>query len=111
MSHETVGCGAMPVPLPGWRVDGVAGPDLDQVSTAGLDPAHALGDMDRLAHGMGMPRVAGPRREADGADAHPRGLRAADDHIDPGVADEPVAIRRAGSRRTPRVPAAPRTHR
>ena len=55
----------MPVILSRLEVDPVARPDeLDRTALA-LTQAHALGDEDRLAVGMGVPRGAGARCEVN----------------------------------------------
>jgi len=55
MRHEVVGCGAMPMPLIGRRVDNVACADLDDLTTPGLDEALSLGDIEGLADRVGVP--------------------------------------------------------
>src|SRR6188472_117389 len=88
--HEVVGCGAMPVPLAGRRMDRVAGANLDHLPAARLHAPHPLGDVERLADGMGMPRVARAGREADEADTHAGRRLAAGDGVDPDVAVESI---------------------
>src|SRR5438034_5789412 len=90
VGHELVRRRTVPVPLAGRRLDCVARPNLDDLAASRLDSAKAFGDVQGLAHRMGMPCVACPRREADDAHTHARGLLAAHDHVDPGVAREDV---------------------
>ncbi len=59
VGHEVVGGGAVPVPLAGRGVDGVARADLGDLAAAGLDQAAAFGDMQRLPYGVRVPRGAG----------------------------------------------------
>ena len=88
--HEAVGCGPMPVPFPGRSGDGIAGMDLDDPAAAGLAPAQAIGDVERLAHGMPVPRIPGTRCEAN--EAHPDAgwALATDQDVVPGVTGEHV---------------------
>src|SRR6185295_17823139 len=69
MSHESVRRGTVPVPLPGRRVDRVAGPDLDDVAAARLHPPEAFGHEKRLADRVDVPRVPCAWRELDEARA------------------------------------------
>ena len=90
VGHEPVRRGAVPVPLPGRRQDRVPGPDLQDLAATRLDPADAVGHVQRLAHGVDVPRVAGAGREADDGGADPGRRLAADDLVEPGVAGEHV---------------------
>jgi hypothetical protein len=65
-----VGGGAVPVPLVGRGVDGLAGADLGHLSTAGLDQPDALDDVEGLPDRVGVPGGAGAGAEADGVDPH-----------------------------------------
>src|SRR5436190_775763 len=63
VGHEPVRSGAVPVVLAGLEEDAVAGTDLlDRAAHAPAEP-DALGDPDRLAPRMRMPRGSGARRE------------------------------------------------
>jgi hypothetical protein len=54
-----VGGGAVPVPLVGRRVDDVASADLLDGAAAGLYQPLAVGHVEGLADGVGVPRGAG----------------------------------------------------
>src|SRR5271165_665129 len=71
--HEPVGCGAVPVVLAGLEEDPVAGADGLDRAAAALAAADALGDEDRLAVGMGVPRGAGAGGEVDACRLHATG--------------------------------------
>src|SRR5664280_373884 len=86
--HEPIGRGAVPVPLAGRRVDRVAGPDLDDLAAPGLNPADPLRDVDGLADGVGVPRIARAGCEADDVDADARWLLATGDDVVPRVPGE-----------------------
>jgi hypothetical protein len=58
VGHEVVGCGAVPVPLVGGRVDDVTGADLLDVTAAGLDETLAFGDVEGLPDGVLVYRVS-----------------------------------------------------
>jgi hypothetical protein len=58
-------CGAVPVLLAGFDVDDVSGPHLLDGPSATGDVADAVGDVQRLAARMGVPRGAGAGSEAD----------------------------------------------
>src|SRR5947209_13807878 len=90
MGHEVVGCGAVPVPLVRGRVDDVARTDVDDVATAGLHAAVALGDVEALAERVGVPGGACTRREVGRAHADAGGWSTLDDGIDPDVSREPL---------------------
>jgi Glucose dehydrogenase C-terminus/FAD binding domain len=70
MGHEVVRGGAVPVPLVGGRGDDVTGSDLLDGAAAGLHQPPALGDIQGLPDGVGVPGGAGPGGEPDGADPH-----------------------------------------
>ena len=63
--------GAVPVVLTGRADDGVAGADAHHRAVAGADEADALGDVQGLADGVGVPVGAGAGGEADEGDGHP----------------------------------------
>ena len=86
------------MPLAGRRVDRVARPDLEDLAAAGLRPPDPVEDVERLADGVDVPRVAGPGREADDARADARRRIAADDQVHPGVARERLGGRLRGRR-------------
>ena len=81
--------GAVPVLLVGVGVDDVAGTDVEDGLAAGLDEPDALGDVERLAHGVRMPGRAGTGGEMDRVHPHPRRLLAADDGVEVHVTGEP----------------------
>ena len=94
VGHEAVRRGAVPVLLLGLEEDAVARPDdLDRLAAA-LAQAHALGDEDRLAVGVGVPRGPGARSEVDAARLHAVLTRRRRDRVDEDVAGEPIG--RAG---------------
>ena len=96
VGHEAVGCGSMPMLLAGFDVDDVAGPDLDDFSAAVGDEPDAVGDVQRLALGVGMPGGASPGGEADVCAAD-RGLVVrVSDGVDVDVAGEPVGWSASG---------------
>ena len=65
MSHEAVWRGTVPVILAGLEEDAVAGSDhLDRLAPALAEP-HALGDVDRLPEGMGVPSGSRAGREVN----------------------------------------------
>lgn len=64
----------MPVVLAGFEVDAVARPDDLDRSPSALAPADALGDVDGLAIGVGVPCRAGTRREMHAAGRQTRRL-------------------------------------
>src|SRR3954454_522777 len=90
VGHEAVRCGAVPVVLAGLEEDAVAGADdLDGAALA-LAEADALGDEDRLAVRVGVPRGA-----RAGGEVHERGgeggaAGGGGDGVDVDVAGEPV---------------------
>ena len=90
VAHEVIRRCPVPVPLPRRRRDRVAGPDLDDLPAACLGPPDALEDVQGLAKGMGMPGVAGTRREVHDARAEVRGHLVVGDRIEPDLANEPV---------------------
>jgi hypothetical protein len=57
-----VGGGAVPVPLPRGRVDGLAGAELDDLAAAGLGQPGPVGDVEGLPEGVGVPGGAAPAR-------------------------------------------------
>src|SRR6266566_5129619 len=88
VAHEVALGSAVPVLLARRRVDGVAGAHADDGAVAGRDEADAVGDVQRLADGMGVPVGAGAGGEADEADDHPGRVLAAVDGVDVHVAGE-----------------------
>src|SRR5579875_4152961 len=88
MTHEVSGRGAVPVQLVGRGVDDVAGAQIGAVAAAGLDETAALGDVEGLADGVGVPSGAGGRGEPDRADADAGGLLATDDGVQVDVPGE-----------------------
>src|SRR5215204_1757611 len=63
VDHEAVRRGAVPVVLARFEEHTVAGPDDLDRSALALAQADALGDEDRLAVRVGVPRGARPRGE------------------------------------------------
>jgi hypothetical protein len=53
--HESVGGGAVPVLLPRWGVDRVAGAGLDDRAVPAADQGDAGDDVQGLAQGVGVP--------------------------------------------------------
>src|SRR5215213_2477294 len=91
VDHEAVRSGAVPVVLAGLEEHAVAGPDdLDRAAFA-LAEADALGDEDRLAVRMGVPRGAGAGREVHGIGREGRRAGGVGDRVDVDVAGEPVS--------------------
>src|SRR5437763_795338 len=75
VGHEARRRGAVPMVLARLEEDAVAGPDHLDRPTAPLRQPNALGDPDRLAVRVGVPRGARARREVDAARAQPRPVR------------------------------------
>ena len=67
VGHEAVGGGAVPVLLARLEEHAVAGADDLDRPAAALRAADALGDVDGLAVGVGVPRRPRARREVDAA--------------------------------------------
>jgi hypothetical protein len=63
--HEVVRGGAVPVLLAGWGPDDVAAADNDDSPTPGLHEPDAVGDVEGLAEGVGVPGAAGAGGEAN----------------------------------------------
>src|SRR4051812_13849185 len=55
VAHERVGRGAVPVLLPGWADHGVARAGADDRAVTRAHQTDALGDVQRLAHVVGVP--------------------------------------------------------
>ena len=91
VGHEPVGGGAVPVLLAGLDVDDVAGADLLDVAAAAGDVADAVGDVERLAAGVGVPGGAGAGGEPDVGAADGGLLVGVADAVDVDGAGEPVA--------------------
>jgi len=79
VGHEPVGCGAVSVLLARFDAGHVAGAHLLGGATSAGDVADAVGDVQRLAAGVGVPGGAGAGGEAD--------VGAADGGLAVGVAD------------------------
>src|SRR5215217_2087292 len=91
VGHEAGGRGAVPVVLARLEEHAVTGvDDLDRPSAA-LAAPDALGDVDGLAEGVGVPSGAGAGREVDAGGRQPRGRRRGRDGVDVDRAGEPVA--------------------
>jgi hypothetical protein len=91
VGHEALGSGAVPVLLAGLEVDAIAGcDDLDGAAFA-LAEADALGDVDRLPEGVGVPGRARAGREVHRGGAKPGRPCRAGDGVDVDGAREPVA--------------------
>jgi hypothetical protein len=67
VGHEAVGSCAVPVILSGLEEHAVAGVDDLDLSAAALAEPDALGDVDGLAVGVGVPGGAGAGGEVDAA--------------------------------------------
>ena len=67
VSHEAIGCCAVPVVLSGLEERPVAGSDDLYGAAVPLAYAETLGDVDGLAVGVGMPGGASAGREVDAA--------------------------------------------
>ncbi len=90
VGHEVVVARAVPVLLTvGCDVD-VARTELDEFLPSRLDKTSALGDVERLAAVVRMPRGSGAWGEVHGADAELRLPFGLDDRVDPHVAGEPL---------------------
>ncbi len=88
--HEVVRRRAVPVLLPGWRVDHVAGADDHDLAAAGLDQADSVGDVQGLSQGVRVPGGARAGGEADRVDADARGRLTPGDDVEPDVPGEQV---------------------
>ena len=65
VGHEVVrGC-AVPMPFPGWRVDRLAGANLDDLTASGLYQPATVEDVEGLAVEVSMPGGVRPGREPD----------------------------------------------
>src|SRR4051794_41099714 len=92
--HEPVGGGAVPVLLARLDVDDVTGADLLHVAASAGDVADAVGDVERLSAGMGVPGGPGAGGEPDVGAADGGLVVGVADAVDVDGAGEPV--RRAG---------------
>src|SRR4051812_365578 len=79
VAHERVGGGAVPVVLVRRADDGLAGVDAQHLPVAGADETDALGDVQGLPDGVGVPVGAGAGGEPDEGDGHARRAGAAED--------------------------------
>src|SRR5436309_2815521 len=91
MGHEAVRSRAVPVLLARLEEDAIAGADHFDRPAAPLAEADALGDPDRLAVRVRVPRGARARREMDAARAKARAGRRGRDRVDEDGAGEPLA--------------------
>src|SRR5207247_2852237 len=91
VGHEALRGGAVPVVLAGLEIDAVAGADDLDGTAAALAAADALGDVDRLAEGVGVPGGTGAGREMDHGRAGAPRRRWRGDGVDVDGAGEPVA--------------------
>src|SRR5215208_5262740 len=91
VGHEAVRGGAVPVVLAGLEEHAVARADYLDRFAAALREADALGDVDGLAVGVGVPRGPRARGEVDAARLQVRGTRRRRDRIDVNRAGEPLA--------------------
>src|SRR3954451_3514766 len=90
MDHEAVRRGAVPVVLPGFEEDAVAGADLLDRAAFALAAADALEDEDRLALRVRVPGGAGAGGEVDAHGGERRTPGGGRDGVDVDVAVEPV---------------------
>src|SRR3984893_10227729 len=89
--HEVGRRGTVPVLLTRRRVDHLARPGHDDFPVPGAKQGDALGDIEGLPNGVGMPRGAGARGEVDAAAGHAGRLGLADvNRVDVHVAGEPL---------------------
>jgi hypothetical protein len=72
--HEVIGSGAVPVFFAVGCEDDVAGVELSDLLSAGLNEAAAFGDVQGLPAVVGMPGGARPWREADCCDVQHRAI-------------------------------------
>src|SRR5215204_3127498 len=96
VGHEAVRGGAVPVLLARLEEHAVARADHLDPSAAALAEANALGDVDGLPEGVGVPRGSGARGEVDAARLQARGTRRHRDRVDVDRAGEPLARPRRG---------------
>src|SRR5271155_1424419 len=90
VDHQAVGGSAVPVLLPGLEQDPVTGADdLDRAAPALAEP-DALGDEDRLAERVRVPRGPCARGEVHEAGLSPCGRARRGDRVDVDVAREPL---------------------
>jgi hypothetical protein len=73
VGHEPVWCGAVPVLFAGFDVNDVTGSDFDDRAATVGDQPDAVGDVQRLSLGVGVPGGPGAGGEAD-VSAADRGL-------------------------------------
>src|SRR4051812_34437276 len=91
MGHESVrGC-AVPVLFTWFDVDDVPGADFLDAASAVGDVADAIGDVEGLAAGVGVPCGAGAGGEADVGASHGGLVVGVADAVDVDGAGEPVA--------------------
>ena len=76
---------------PGVRENGVARAQSDRLPAARLHQTAPVKDVQRLAQGMRVPRVASARREAHHVHAHRRRPATARELVDPYLASEDVS--------------------
>jgi hypothetical protein len=97
VGYEVAGRGAVPVPFTWWGVDGVTGPDLDDLPGARLDQPDPLGYVQGLPERVRMPGVAGAGGEAHHVDPYPGWFLPGRDDVVPGIPGERLR-RSLGSR-------------
>src|SRR3954454_11231469 len=90
VDHEAVRGGAVPVVLARLEEDAVAGADLLDRAALALTQADPLGDEDRLAVRVRVPRRPGARGEVHGGGGEGRRAGGRGDGVDVDVAAEPV---------------------
>src|SRR4030088_2199074 len=88
VAHETIGRGAVPMPFTRRRVHGVAGAHDDELTAAGLDQPDAVGDVQRLSDGMGVPCGSCAWCETHSIDPYARGLLTSSNDVEIDVAGE-----------------------
>jgi hypothetical protein len=90
VDHEAVRRRAVPVVLVGLEEDAVARADELHLAALALAEADALGDEDRLAVRVGVPRCPRARCEVHSRGSEGRGAGGRCDRVDVDVAREPV---------------------
>src|SRR4051794_13767523 len=90
VDHEAVRRRAVPVVLVGLEEDAVARADDLHLAALALAEADALGDEDRLAVRVGVPRCPRARCEVHSRGSEGRGAGGRCDRVDVDVAREPV---------------------
>ncbi|SFH20740.1 PHP domain-containing protein [Streptomyces mirabilis] len=88
VGHERGVGGAVPVLLAGRALDGLSGAHACDVSVSGADQSDAVGDVEGLAVGVGVPIRAGAGGEADQGGGEAGGVGGGLDRVEVDVAGE-----------------------